>query len=66
MTVQRSSVLRVKARGSWQGMIVVSSPTEALNASFQPHQEHPEQQTISIAITITISTPIAVDDFTCI
>ena len=25
MTVQRSSVLRVKARGSWQGMIVVSS-----------------------------------------
>ena len=40
MTVQRSSVLRVKARGSWQGMIVVSSPpTEALNASFQPHQE---------------------------
>jgi len=39
MTVQRSSVLRVKARGSWQGMIAVSSPTEALNASFQPHQE---------------------------
>ena len=66
MTVQSHRYCELKPVVRVQGMNVVSSPTEALNASFQPHQEHPEQQTISIAITITISTPIAVDDFTCI